>query len=153
MSGVTDKQIEQLGIAKITPLHPEDELKKAGAVYQWYIPPASAPGVLASATSALEAGSRLPHLHWDWARPSHICTGTGLAYSPLPQLSSRVRLRSLAVTSLALLHSCSKHGVVTDLLENDVVVDGRIVTGQNQMGSCQVSQLLMQMVQSRKVSA
>ena len=57
------------------------------------------------------------------------------------------------MTSLALLHSCSKHGVVTDLLENDVVVDGRIVTGQNQMGSCQVSQLLMQMVQSRKVAA
>jgi hypothetical protein len=38
MTGVTDKQIEQLGIAKLTPLHPEDALKKAGAVYEWYAP-------------------------------------------------------------------------------------------------------------------
>lgn len=77
MTGVTDRQIHQLGIAKITPLHPEDALKAAGATYE------------------------------------------------------------------------CKHGLVSDLLENDVVVDGRIVTGQNQMGSCQVSQLLMQMLQNR----
>ena len=76
MTGVTDKQIEQLGIASITPLHPEDELKKAGADYQ------------------------------------------------------------------------CKHGLLTDLLQNDVVVDGRIVTGQNQMASCQVPQLLMQMLKT-----
>jgi len=76
MTGVTDKQIDQLGIASITPLHPEDALKKAGADYQ------------------------------------------------------------------------CKHGLITDILENDVVVDGRIVTGQNQMASCQVPQLLMQMLQS-----
>ena len=31
-------------------------------------PPTSAPGL----------GSPLPHLHRDWAHPSHICTGTGL---------------------------------------------------------------------------
>lgn len=74
MTGVTDRQIEQLGIAKITPLHPEDALNKAGAVYE------------------------------------------------------------------------CKHGLISDLLENDVVVDGRIVTGQNQMGSCQVPQLLMGML-------
>ena len=33
MTGVTQKQLEQLGI-KFTPLHPEEELKKAGADYQ-----------------------------------------------------------------------------------------------------------------------
>ena len=42
---------------------------------------------------------------------------------------------------------------MTDLLENEVVVDGRIVTGQNQMGSCQVSQLLMQMLQARSLGS
>jgi putative intracellular protease/amidase len=57
MTGVTDKQIDQLGIAKITPQHPEDELKKAGADYE------------------------------------------------------------------------CKHGLITDLFENDIVIDGRIVTG------------------------
>ena len=38
--------------------------------------------------------TKVPHLHWDWARPGHICTGTGLAPatsapgpgSPLPHL-------------------------------------------------------------------
>lgn len=34
MTGVTDKQIEQLGIADLTPQHPEDELKKAGAIFE-----------------------------------------------------------------------------------------------------------------------
>lgn len=33
-TGVTNRQIEQLGIAKITPFHPETELKKAGAIYE-----------------------------------------------------------------------------------------------------------------------
>jgi hypothetical protein len=33
---------------------------------------------LTPATSALELGSPLPHLHWEWAHPCHICTGTGL---------------------------------------------------------------------------
>lgn len=33
MTGVTDRQLEQLGIA-ITPLHPETELRKAGVVYE-----------------------------------------------------------------------------------------------------------------------
>jgi len=76
MTGVTDKQIEQLGIASLTPMHPEDELKKAGAIYE-----------------------------------------------------------------------CN-HGVITDLNQNDVVIDGRIVTGQNQQGSCQVPQELMTMLQN-----
>lgn len=76
MTGVTDKQIEQLGIASVTPMHPEDELKKAGAIYE-----------------------------------------------------------------------CN-HGIVTDLNQNDVVIDGRIVTGQNQQASCQVPQELMTMLQS-----
>lgn len=74
MTGVTDRQIEQLGIAKITPQHPEDELKKAGANYQ------------------------------------------------------------------------CQHGLVTDVTANYVVADGRVVTGQNEMASCQVPQLLMQML-------
>eukprot|EP00658_Telonema_sp_P-2_P082288 TRINITY_DN866_c0_g1_i4.p2 TRINITY_DN866_c0_g1~~TRINITY_DN866_c0_g1_i4.p2 ORF type:complete len:132 (-),score=50.97 TRINITY_DN866_c0_g1_i4:58-453(-) len=56
MTGVTNKQIEQLGIASVTPYHPQDELVKAGAEYQ------------------------------------------------------------------------CKHGFLTDLLSNDVVTDGRIVT-------------------------
>lgn len=33
MTGVSDKQVEELGIA-ITPLHPETELRKAGAIYE-----------------------------------------------------------------------------------------------------------------------
>jgi len=72
MTGVTDREIEQLRIAKVTPMHPEDELKKAGADYQ------------------------------------------------------------------------SKHGLVTDLMENLVVQDGNVITGQNQMAACQVPQLMMQ---------
>jgi len=77
MTGVTDRQIEQLGIADVTPMHPEDELKKAGALYE------------------------------------------------------------------------CKHGLLTDLNQNDVVVDGRVVTGQNQMASCQVPQELMTMLQNK----
>lgn len=76
MTGVTNKQIEQLGIASVTPMHPEDELVKAGAHYE------------------------------------------------------------------------CKHGLITDLTQNDIVVDGRIVTGQNQMASCQVPQELMTLLQS-----
>ena len=74
MTGVTDRQIEFLQIAKLTPMHPEDELKKAGANY--------------------------------------MC----------------------------------KHGLFGDLFENDIVLDGRIVTGQNQMGACMVPQHLMHML-------
>ena len=33
MTGVTDKQIKELGI-EITPLHPESELRKAGVVFE-----------------------------------------------------------------------------------------------------------------------
>ena len=33
MTGVTDKQVKELGI-DITPLHPETELRKAGAIYE-----------------------------------------------------------------------------------------------------------------------
>ena len=33
MTGVTDKQVKELGI-EITPLHPETELRKAGAIYE-----------------------------------------------------------------------------------------------------------------------
>jgi hypothetical protein len=49
---------------------------------------------LTPATSAPGLGSPLPHLHRDWARPSHICTGTALTpatsapglRSPLPHV-------------------------------------------------------------------
>ena len=34
MTGVTDKQIEKLGIEKYTPYHPENALKELGADYQ-----------------------------------------------------------------------------------------------------------------------
>jgi hypothetical protein len=34
---------------------------------------------LTPATSAPGLSSPLPHLHRDWARPCHICAGTGLA--------------------------------------------------------------------------
>jgi len=73
MTGVTNRQIKQLGIAEKTPQHPEDELKKAGAIYE------------------------------------------------------------------------CKHGLVTDLTSNDVVIDGNLVTGQNQMASCQVPQEMMKL--------
>jgi hypothetical protein len=53
-----------------------------------------ATGALPTATSAPGLGSPLPHLHEHWARPCHICTGTGLTAatsalglgSPLPHL-------------------------------------------------------------------
>jgi hypothetical protein len=32
---------------------------------------------------SLGLGSPLPHLHRDWARPRHICTGTGLGPASL----------------------------------------------------------------------
>ena len=78
MTGVTDRRIEQLGIAKVTPMHPEDALKKGGAIYE------------------------------------------------------------------------CKHGLITDVRSNKVVVDGRIVTGQNQQGSCQVAQKLLQLAGEAK---
>lgn len=34
MTGVTNRQVQQLGIGKITPMHPEEELKKRGAIYK-----------------------------------------------------------------------------------------------------------------------
>ena len=34
MTGVTNRQIEELNIANITPMHPETELKKRGAIYE-----------------------------------------------------------------------------------------------------------------------
>ena len=33
MTGVTDKQIQELGIS-LTPMHPEDELRKAGVIFK-----------------------------------------------------------------------------------------------------------------------
>jgi hypothetical protein len=33
MTGVSDKQVKELGI-EITPMHPESELRKAGAIYE-----------------------------------------------------------------------------------------------------------------------
>lgn len=81
MSGVTDKQLDELQIGKLTPLHPQDALIKAGAVYE------------------------------------------------------------------------CKHGVLEDITANDVVVDGRIVTGQNQMASCMVPQLLMKFLTTAKTTS
>ena len=40
---------------------------------------ATQPSVLPAGTGLTPWGTRLPHLHRDWARPSHICTGTVLA--------------------------------------------------------------------------
>jgi hypothetical protein len=44
--------------------------------------PIAAPGSRSAgqALPSLESGlgSPRPHLHWDWAHPAHICTGTGL---------------------------------------------------------------------------
>ena len=34
MTGVSDKQVEELGVTSITPKHPETELRKAGAIYE-----------------------------------------------------------------------------------------------------------------------
>ena len=76
MTGVSNRQIEALGIASITPMHPEEELTKAGAIYE------------------------------------------------------------------------HNSGLVTDLNQNKVVIEGNIVTGQNQLASCQVPQELMTKLQS-----
>jgi len=71
MTAVTNKQIEQLGIAKLTPLHPETELKAFGANY------------------------------------------------------------------------FAHHGVLTDVDQSMVVVDGRLVTGQNQNSACETAQRML----------
>jgi len=71
MSAVSNRQIEQLGIASITPLHPETELKKHGANY------------------------------------------------------------------------FANHGLLTDIDQSDVVVDGRLVTGQNQNSACETAQRML----------
>ena len=71
MSAVTDRQIEQLGIAKITPLHPENALKERGA------------------------------------------------------------------------HFFAHHGILTDIDQSDVVVDGTLVTGQNQNSACETAQYML----------
>jgi putative intracellular protease/amidase len=74
MTGVTTLQVYELGIGRVTPMHPEDELKKAGALYE------------------------------------------------------------------------CKHGIV-DVVQNHLVQDGNIITGQNQMASCQVPQLMLKRLQ------
>ena len=71
MTGVTDRQIRQLGIEKLTPLHPEDALKQAGA------------------------------------------------------------------------HFLAAHGLLTDLDQSLVVVDGQVVTGQNQNSACETAQRML----------
>jgi hypothetical protein len=45
-------------------------------------------------TAALGSGSPLPHLRRDWARPRHICTGTGLTFARIC-----IRIRLTAATS------------------------------------------------------
>jgi len=74
MSAVTNRQIEQLGIASTTPLHPETELRKRGANF------------------------------------------------------------------------FASHGVLTDLDQSMVVVDGQLVTGQNQNSACETAQRMMDQI-------
>ncbi len=51
----------------------------AAALGPGSFPPTSAPGIaLTAATSAPGLRSPLPHLHWDWAHPGHICTRIAL---------------------------------------------------------------------------
>jgi putative intracellular protease/amidase len=75
MSAVTDRQIEQLGIASLTPLHPEDALKERGA------------------------------------------------------------------------HFFATRGVLTDIDQSKVVVDGQLVTGQNQNSACETAQRMLDQIQ------
>ena len=44
-------------------------------------PTTSAPGHQVRPHPAPGLGSPLPHLHRDWARPGHICRGTGLTHA------------------------------------------------------------------------
>jgi hypothetical protein len=65
---------------------------------------ADAPGLasLDPPTSAPGPGSSLPHLHRDWAHPSHICTGTGLIpVTSAPGLGSLTRARARVVEAVA----------------------------------------------------
>ena len=45
---------------------------------------------LTPSTSAPGLGSPHPHLHRDWAHPSHICSGTGLISLPHLRRDSQV---------------------------------------------------------------
>ncbi len=45
----------------------------------WARPATSAPGLGSPLPHLHRDRAPLPHLHRDWARPCHICTGTGLA--------------------------------------------------------------------------
>jgi len=74
MSAVTDRQLEQLQIAKLTPIHPEDALKERGA------------------------------------------------------------------------HFFANHGILTDIDQSKVVVDGTIVTGQNQNSACETAQRMLDQI-------
>jgi hypothetical protein len=70
------------------------------------------------ATSATRAGSPLPHLrrdwarprphlHRDWARPCHICAGTGLALAHICTGTALALAHICTGTALALAHICT----------------------------------------------
>lgn len=81
MSGVTDRQVIQLGIGKITPMHPETELRKRGAIYE------------------------------------------------------------------------ASHGLLTDLDQSYVAVDGTLVTGQNQNSVCETAQRMLDQLEAQITAA
>ena len=57
---------------------------------------------LMAATSAPGLGLSRPHLHRDWAHPSHICTGTGLApptSAPGPRWEWQLQARTFEKTA------------------------------------------------------
>ena len=54
----------------------------------------------------LRPGPPLPHLHRDWARPSHICTGTGLRARVPTGCTSARQLELSAVERAASLSPC-----------------------------------------------
>jgi len=78
ISAVSNRQLEELGIADLTPMHPETELERRGAIYQ------------------------------------------------------------------------CKHGAISDLTESLTVVDGAMVTGQNQNSACETAQRLLDQLAKRQ---
>jgi hypothetical protein len=61
--------------ADFGPLAEMPPRRAVGSAYTWHR--GNGPCGSPLATSAPGPGSPLPHLHRDWARPCHICTGTG----------------------------------------------------------------------------
>ena len=92
-----------------------EHIARHSAAWVWcLVSGALASGMLAMKDPTLHADRALPHLHRDWARPSHICAGTG-AYKPYNRLD--------CIECFHTLHCVRKHSRVRSLPSRDLIAD------------------------------